>query len=255
MSAYEQFFQLHYNHAPLLIGNVWDVVSARAFERSGYKAIATSSAAIAHTWGYEDGEKIPFDLLLKVVERVMSNVNIPLSVDMEGGYSRDISKIIQNIEKLYELGVVGINIEDSVKGEKLYMQSVDDFQKVISSISSHLERKNIKMFLNARTDAFLHKLPSPITETVKRIKAYENAGANGIFVPFISDKDEIREAVEATKLPLNVFSTPTLPDFKELSALGVRRISMGRAVHIVLTRSLEKIIQTIREDQSFTSLY
>jgi len=185
MSAYEQFFQLHYNHAPLLIGNVWDVVSARAFERSGYKAIATSSAAIAHTWGYEDGEKIPFDLLLKVVERVMSNVNIPLSVDMEGGYSRDISKIIQNIEKLYELGVVGINIEDSVKGEKLYMQSVDDFQKVISSISSHLERKNIKMFLNARTDAFLHKLPSPITETVKRIKAYENAGANGIFVPFI----------------------------------------------------------------------
>ena len=255
MSAYEQFFQLHYNHAPLLIGNVWDVVSARAFERSGYKAIATSSAAIAHTWGYEDGEKIPFDLLLKVVERVMSNVNIPLSVDMEGGYSRDISKIIQNIEKLYELGVVGINIEDSVKGEKLYMQSVDDFQKVISSISSHLERKNIKMFLNARTDAFLHKLPSPITETVKRIKAYENAGANGIFVPFISDKDEIREAVEATKLPLNVFSMPTLPDFKELSALGVRRISMGRAVRIVLTRSLEKIIQTIMEDQSFKSLY
>ena len=122
---------------------------------------------------------------MKVVERVMSNVNIPLSVDMEGGYSRDISKIIQNIEKLYELGVVGINIEDSVKGEKLYMQSVDDFQKVISSISSHLERKSIKMFLNARTDAFLHKLPSPITETVKRIKAYENAGANGIFVPFI----------------------------------------------------------------------
>jgi len=76
-----------------------------------------------------------------------------------------------------------------------------------------------------------------------------------VYYAFISDKDEIREAVEATKLPLNVFSTPTLPDFKELSALGVRRISMGRAVRIVLTRSLEKIIQTIMEDQSFKSLY
>jgi len=173
----------------------------------------------------------------------------------KAGYSRDTSKIIQNIEKLHELGVVGVNIEDSVKGEELYMQPVDDFQKIVSSIANHLEQKNIKMFLNARIDAFLCELPSPITETVKRIKAYESAGANGIFVPFINNKNEIRKAVEATKLPLNVFSTPTLPGFKALSALRVRRISMDRAVHIALTRSLEKIIKTIKEDQSFKSLY
>ena len=102
MTAFETFVQLHYNEIPLLIGNVWDVVSARAFERSGYKAIATSSAAIAHTWGYEDGEKMPFDLLLRVVERIINSINVPLSVDMEGGYSRDISKIIQNIENFFE---------------------------------------------------------------------------------------------------------------------------------------------------------
>ena len=255
MTAFETFLQLHHNETPLLIGNVWDVVSAKAFERGGFKAIATSSAAIAHTWGYEDGEKMPFDLLLKVVERIINSINVPLSVDMEGGYSRDISKIIQNIEKLHELGVVGINIEDSVKGEKSYMQSLNDFQKIISSISNHLEQRNIKIFLNARTDAYLHKLPSPITETIKRIKAYESAGANGIFVPLISNKDEIREAVQATKLPLNVFSTPTLPGFKELSELGVKRISMGRAVHMALKRSLEKIIEALKEDQSFKSLY
>jgi 2-methylisocitrate lyase-like PEP mutase family enzyme len=117
MTTFETFLQLHHNETPLLIGNVWDVVSAKAFERGGFKAIATSSAAIAHTWGYEDGEKMPFDLLLKVVERIINNINVPLSVDIEGGYSRDISKIFQNIEKLHELGVVGINIEDSVKGE------------------------------------------------------------------------------------------------------------------------------------------
>jgi 2-methylisocitrate lyase-like PEP mutase family enzyme len=255
MTTFETFRQLHYNETPLLIGNVWDVTSAKVFERCGYRAIATSSAAVARSWGYEDGENIPFDLLLKVVERIISNTNIPFSVDMEGGYSRDISKIIQNIEKLYELGVVGINIEDSVKGEKPYMQSINNFQKIISSITNHLEQKNIKMFVNARTDAFVRKLPSPITETLKRIKVYEDAGANGIFVPLISDKKEIKEVVSATMLPVNVFSTPQLPTFKELTELGVKRISMASSAHGATAKSLEKIIQTILEDQSFKSLY
>jgi 2-methylisocitrate lyase-like PEP mutase family enzyme len=255
MTTFETFLQLHYNETPVLIGNVWDVTSARVFERCGYKAIATSSAAVARSWGYEDGENIPFDLLLKVVERIMANINIPLSVDMEGGYSRDISKIIQNIEKLYELGVVGFNIEDSVKGEKPYMQSMDDFQKIISSITNHLERKNIKMFLNARTDAYVRKLPSPLTETIKRIKAYESAGACGIFVPLLSDKNEIKEVVTATALPVNVFITPQLPTFKELTELGVKRISMASSAHGAIIKSLEKILQTILADQSFKSLY
>jgi 2-methylisocitrate lyase-like PEP mutase family enzyme len=255
MSQFETFLRLHHSESPLLIGNVWDVTSAKVFERNGFKAIATSSAAIANSMGYEDGENMPFDLLLQIVARIINNINIPLSVDMEGGYSRDVSIIIQNIEKLHELGVVGFNIEDSVKAEKPYLQSVDDFEKIVSSISNHLTRKNINMFINARTDAFLFKLPSPLTETIKRIKAYENAGSNGIFVPFLSEKNEIKEVVSATRLPVNVFCTPELPTFKELSELGVKRISMGRAVYASVTRSLEKTIRTIQEDQSFKSLY
>src|SRR5215831_10467112 len=105
MYRFEEFKQLHYQSTPLLIGNVWDVMSAKIFEQLGFKAIATSSAALARTMGYEDGEKIPFDLLLKMVERIIGNINIPLSVDIEGGYSRNISEIIRNIEKLHELGV------------------------------------------------------------------------------------------------------------------------------------------------------
>jgi 2-methylisocitrate lyase-like PEP mutase family enzyme len=255
MTQYEKFLKLHYEEHPLLIGNVWDVISAKAFEQRGFKAIATSSAALARTLGYEDGEKIPFELLLKMAERIISNINIPLSVDMEGGYSRNIAEIIQNIEKLHALGVVGINIEDSVKAEEPYMHAVDDFKEILSSVNAHLEKKNMKMYINARTDAYVLKLPSPLDETLKRIKVYEAAGASGIFVPFLSEKEEIKKVVESTRLPVNVFATPQLPSFNELAQAGVRRISMATLVHRATISSIEKVIQTILDEQSFRSLY
>jgi 2-methylisocitrate lyase-like PEP mutase family enzyme len=255
MDRFEEFKQLHHQSAPLLIGNVWDAMSAKIFEQLGFKAVATSSAALARTMGYEDGEKIPFDLLLKMVERIISNINIPLSVDMEGGYSRNISPIIQNIQRLHELGVVGINIEDSVKGEKPYMQPAEDFKKILSSIAEHLQKKNMKLFINARTDAYVLKLSSPLDETLKRIQLYEAAGASGIFVPYLTDKNEIKKVVDSTTLPLNVFATHNLPNFKELAELGVRRISMATVVYRSALKATEKIIQTILEEQSFASLY
>ena len=111
------------------------------------------------------------------------------------------------------------------------------------------------MFLNARTDAFLIGLPSPLQESIKRTKAYEAAGATGIFVPAITDKNDIREVVRTTLLPVNVLIKPQLPTFKELADLGVKRISMGGALHLSLIGSLEKMIRTIQEDQSFKSIY
>jgi 2-methylisocitrate lyase-like PEP mutase family enzyme len=255
MDQFERFKQLHYQSSPLLIGNVWDVMSAKLFEQLGFKAVATSSAALARTMGYEDGEKIPFDLLLKMVERIISNITIPLSVDMEGGYSRNTTYIIQNITKLYELGVVGINIEDSVKAEESNLQSAEDFQNILSSIAGYLQKKNIKMFINARTDAYVLKLPSPLEETIKRIKLYETTGASGIFVPFLTDKDEIKKIVASTTLPVNVFAMPQLPNFNELAELGVKRISMATVVHRSALKATERIIQTIVEEQSFKSLY
>lgn len=255
MNSFETFLQLHRNENPLLIGNAWDVYSARVFERNGFKAIATSSAALARSLGYEDGENIPFDLLLQTVKKIISNINIPLSVDMEKGYSNDIPGILENIERLHDLGVVGFNIEDSSRTENKQLQPVGDFQKIISSIMDHLDRKNIKMYLNARIDVFLLKLPSPMPEIIKRTKAYESAGASGIFIPGLADKDEIRKVVETTKLPVNVFPMKELPGFKELTELGVKRISMGSAIHNSVMRSFEKTIVAIQQDQSFKSFY
>lgn len=255
MTPYEKFFQLHHQEQPLLIGNVWDVMSAKIFEQKGFKAVATSSAALARTMGYEDGEQIPFELMLKMVERIINNITIPLSVDIEAGFSRSIEGIIENLEKLYELGVVGFNLEDSHRNETRYLQCEDDFARIISSIKEYFENKNMNMFVNARTDAYVLKLSNAFDETIKRIRVYEKAGASGIFVPYLTDKSEIEKVVQSTKLPVNVFATPGLPSFDELAQLGIKRISMATWPHRAMLRSLESIIEKISEERSFKSLY
>jgi 2-methylisocitrate lyase-like PEP mutase family enzyme len=255
MNSFETFLQLHQQEQPLLLGNAWDITSAAAFERVGFKAIATSSSAVAQSMGYEDRENIPFELLLEIIKRMSRHIHVPFSVDMEAGYSRDIPGIIANIEKLYDLGVVGFNIEDSMITEPGKLQTVENFQQIISSARDHLERKNMKMFINARTDAFLRKLPSPLLETIKRAKAYEEAGASGIFAPFVDDENDIKQIVQATKLPLNVLVMPSLPSFGKLAEWGVKRISMGGSIYRAVTASLEKTLRSIQTDQSFKTLF
>lgn len=255
MNKFETFLQLHYNEELLLLGNCWDVTGAKIFEQNGFKAIATSSRAIALSLGYEDGEQIPFDLLHDTVKRIIDNISVPLSVDLETGYSRNTNGIIQNIEKLYDLGVVGFNIEDSILSEKGKLQNIDAFTKTINTIVDRLEQKNMRMFVNARTDTFLHKLPNALQETVSRVKAIENAGASGVFVPFVNNKNDITEIVNATKLPLNILSVPTLPSIKELNEIGVKRISMGSSMFEFFKNALNKKLQTILMKQSFDGLY
>ena len=255
MNAFETFTQLHQNQTPLLIGNIWDVNSAAIFERNGFKAIATSSAAVANSFGYEDGEQLPFDLLLQLTKKVVKEVHIPFSVDIEGGYGRTIIDIAQNIEKLYDAGAVGVNLEDTLSGNPRTMQTAPAFQKILSGVAGYLDKKNMKIFLNVRTDGFLLGMKSALSETLARIKVYENSGANGIFVPCVEDKSDINEIVQSTRLPINVMSMPKLPSFAELSVLGVKRISMGNSIYQFLTSALENKLQDINKDQSFKSLF
>jgi len=256
MNKYEIFDQLHRQDEPLLLGNAWNAYSAQLFEKNGYKAIGTSSAAVAISMGFEDGEKISFDDLFFVVEKILASVSIPLSVDMEGGYGKDIDTIISNIERLYQAGVVGINIEDSafIKG-KQEMLPVDIFSKKISAIKNHLTGHNMKMFVNARTDAFLLKLLSSFEITLERVEAYENAGADGIFVPFIIEEASIRKITSATSLPINVLSTPGLPSFDVLTDLGVHRISMGSFLFKSAYNHVETLIKNISRRKTFSPLF
>lgn len=255
MNSFEQFLQLHQNTDPLLLGNIWDVNSARMFESNGFKAIGTSSQAVAKVFGYDDGENIPFETLLQFVKRVLEVVRIPVTTDIEGGFDRNADRITDNISKLHDLGISGINLEDTIPGSKRQLQPAGDFQKLLLKVSDKLSKNNAKVFINVRTDGFLLNMPDALAETLTRIKSYENAGANGIFVPCITNKNDIREVVTATRLPINVMCMPDLPAFDELKSLGVKRISMGPFAYNYANQKTERAIKTVLKENSFSALF
>ncbi len=255
MDKYNTFKSLHNQDSALLLGNVWNAQSALLFQKLGFKAIGTSSAAIATSLGYEDGEKMPFEDLLRIVKNIQSKINIPLTVDIESGYSRDTSEIISNIISLQKLGVIGINIEDSITITERKIVNAQEFAKTIQSIKSHLSNNNIDIFLNVRTDFYIMGLENSFEETLKRIKIYEKSGADGIFVPCIVAENEIQKVVESTTLPVNVMCMPDLPNFNNLQGLGVKRISIGPFLYNDMVDKLEKSIIEISKNKSFNSIF
>lgn len=250
------FNELHNQNKPLLIGNVWDVASAKTAESAKCQALGTSSAAIATMLGYEDGEEMSFTELTLIVKRIVANSNLPLSVDLESGYSRQVSGIVNNIEHLFNLGAVGVNIEDSLMepdGRRLI--PAEQFAAILTAIKNKLAQKQINIFLNARTDTFLLNHPVVIKETQKRIGLYEQAGADGIFAPGITAENDIRTVVAMTQLPINVMCMPNLPNFKKLAELGVKRISMGNFLFHDLNKHHAQVLSQIISNQSFKPLF
>ncbi len=251
----DEFRKLNQDNQILHIGNVWDINSALILQRNGYKALGTSSAAIASSLGYEDGEQMSFDELFQICKQIISKINVPLSVDIEAGYSRDVKQIIKNIIALHDIGVVGINIEDSVvQNSKREIEPKEKFAKLLEDIKIGLKEKNIDMFINARTDNFIMGLDNPLADTIERIKSYEPY-ADGIFVPCIVDIEDIKEVAKATTLPINVMAMPGLASFDILQKAGIKRASRGPFVYNGLVKYFENIIKTVRKDNSFESIF
>ncbi len=255
-NTFESFKKLHYQNEALLLGNVGDAQSAKILEKLNYKAIGTSSASVAEALGYEDGENMSFEEYLFVIKHIKQVTSIPLTIDMEAGYGKTVDAIVENIKKLAELGVAGINIEDSEisKSERAIVDA-DQFATKLKGITEKLKAAKIDIFINVRCDAFLLGVPNATTEAVKRIKAYDKTGVHGIFLPCITNESDIKETVAATSLPVSVMCMPALPDFKTLSSLGVKRISMGPFLSRTVFKRMEELAVTIQKEGSFVSLF
>jgi len=230
------------------------------FEKQNYRVLGTSSLAIANSLGYEDGENMSFEELFEVVKAIIQKVSIPLSVDLEAGYGNDIDTIIKNIIKniisLIDIGVVGINIEDSIiENNNRIIVDANKFAQTIKSIKSYLIKNKINIFLNIRTDFYIMGLTNPLEETLKRIKIYENVGADGIFVPCIVDVQDIKEVVKSTSLPVNIMTMPNLPSFDTLEKIGIKRVSQGPFIYNDMIKKLENTIKNIKDNNSFKGLF
>jgi 2-methylisocitrate lyase-like PEP mutase family enzyme len=248
----KRFAELHVKDAPLLLYNAWDAGSAKSILDAGAKAIATSSWSVAAAQGYGDGEAIPIELAEQIVGRIAATVDIPVTVDFEGGYSEDDGELAANISRLLDLGVIGINFEDRiVKGSGLY--SVDRQARRIAAIRKAAEQKGIDLFINARTDVFFEHgedAAQAVGEALDRAKAYAAVGASGFFVPGLVDDALIGQICEAVSLPVNVMVMDGVPSNARLSELGVARISYGPIPYIRAMKALGQEAKTTMNDDA-----
>ena len=241
-----RFAELHLARAPLVLYNAWDAGSAKSILDAGAKAIATSSWSVAAAQGYEDGEAIPIELAEQIVGRIAATVDIPVTVDFEGGYSEDDGELAANISRLLDLGVIGINFEDRiVKGSGLY--SVDRQARRIAAIRKAAEQNGVDLFINARTDVFFEHgedAAQAVSEALGRAKAYAAVGASGFFIPGLVDDALIGRICDRVMLPVNVMVMDGVPSNARLSELGVARISYGPIPYIRAMRALEQEART-----------
>jgi 2-methylisocitrate lyase-like PEP mutase family enzyme len=222
-SASAATFRRLHHHGLLVLPNAWDAGSARLIAQRGAKAIATSSAAVAWSHGYADGDLLPVSLLVATVEGIVRSVDVPVSVDVEGGYATDPVAVANTVARVIDAGGVGINIEDGTADPALLCAKIEAIKRAAA-------KENADLFVNARTDVYLQGLAPAerrVDETLARAERYRGAGADGIFVPGVVDADEIRRIASAVRMPLNVLARKGLPSATELEAIGVRRLSAG----------------------------
>ncbi|SMX26634.1 Methylisocitrate lyase [Pelagimonas phthalicica] len=223
------FKGLHKKGDPVVLYNIWDAGGAQALAKEGAKAIATGSWSVAAAQGYPDGEMLPMDLLLCIAERIVASTELPVTIDFEGGYAVDPEPLAENIRQLIETGAVGLNFEDRiVQGEGLY--PLEQQAKRIAAIRAQADAQAVPFFINARTDLFLRENPedhaAQIEEALERASAYKEAGADGFFVPGLTEPDLIAQIVEGTDLPANVMMRG-IPTVQSVAELGVARASYG----------------------------
>jgi 2-methylisocitrate lyase-like PEP mutase family enzyme len=228
--ARDRFDELHKPGEPILLYNVWDAGSAKAVAAAGAPALATGSYSLAGAQGFADGEAIPFNLFLDCVRRIVAAVEIPVTVDFEGGFAADAARLADHAQYLAETGAVGCNFEDQEVGGSGLHPIQHQAARVAAVAGSGL-------FINARTDLFLKPFMTGgnandralLGEALERAVAYAEAGAGCFFAPGLSDIGLIAEVCERSPLPVNILMLPGVPDWPELAKAGVARVSWGGA--------------------------
>ncbi len=227
------FNELHAARAEsiLVLPNAWDAMSARLVEAAGAKAIATTSAGISWSLGYRDGQGLAREQMIDALRRIVGAVRIPVSADMESGYGTgSLDDITATVRGVLNAGAVGLNLEDAPGSNGELLVSLDRQAERIRAARCAADEAGTALFINARTDTYVKRVGADgerFDETVRRARAYVDAGANGVFVPGVADADIIRRLAAAVGAPLNVIGGPGAPSVPELRTLGVARVSVG----------------------------
>lgn len=221
------FAALHHGAGPFVLPNAWDVASALLLAEAGFPAIGTTSLGVTAAAGLPDGAGAGRELTVALARQLVRRLPMPLTVDIEGGYSDNPAVVADLAAELADLGVAGVNLEDGRPDGQL--RRLDEHAAIIHSVAV----ASPSLFINARTDTYWLQVGSAnerLDETIRRLVAYREAGASGAFVPGLSDLAHTATVAEAVALPLNILWHPNV-DLSALATAGVARVSTGSALY------------------------
>jgi 2-methylisocitrate lyase-like PEP mutase family enzyme len=248
------FLKLHQGPNILVLPNAWDVASARIFEEAGFEAIGTSSAGVAFSLGYPDGQQISREEVLDVVRRIAKATNVPVTADVEAGFGSTPEAVAETTRAVINAGAVGMNLEDGAEDKPGFLEDLNKQKEIISAVLAAAKSTSIPFVLNARTDIFLYGIgpaETRLERTIERLNAYRAAGAQSLFVPGVKDSETIGQLARGVAGPLNILATVGTPPVAELQQLGVTRVSVGSGPMRAALGFLGRLARELREDGLF----
>jgi 2-methylisocitrate lyase-like PEP mutase family enzyme len=252
-----QFLERHRGPGALVLPNAWDVASARIFEEAGFPAIATTSAGVAFSLGYPDGQKIPREEMIARIGRIARAVKVPVTGDVEAGYGATADAAARTTRELIQAGAVGMNLEDRSGNAA---EPLIDLSLAVEKIKAAREtaaQLRVPIVVNARTDVYLLPGAQAATgyyEAQRRLTAYRDAGADCVFAPGLKDPETIGRLVRELQCPVNILAVSGTPSVPELEKLGVARVSLGSGPMRATLRLLKRIAEELKATGTFSAL-
>jgi 2-methylisocitrate lyase-like PEP mutase family enzyme len=245
-----QLKKLHGGPKILVLANAWDAISARIVEEIGFPAVATTSAGVAATLGYPDGQRVSRNEMLEAVARIARAVEVPVTADMEAGYGKTPAEMAETARQLIAAGAVGLNLEDVTGDDEASQVQLGLQLDKIRAIREASSAAGVPLVINARTDIYLMSIGPAETRyerTVERLRAYAKAGADCVFAPAVRDAETIARLVKAVEAPLNILLMPDAPNLNQLERLGVARASLGSGLMRATLGTARKVAKAVFE--------
>jgi 2-methylisocitrate lyase-like PEP mutase family enzyme len=252
-----QFLERHRGPGALVLPNAWDVASARIFEEAGFAAIATTSAGVAFSLGYPDGQRIPREEMIARIGRIARAVKIPVTGDVEGGYGATAYDAARTTRELIQAGAVGMNLEDASGNPAEPLLDLSVAVEKIKAARETAAQLRVPIVVNARTDVYLLPGAQPGTgyyETHRRLIAYRDAGADCVFAPGLKDPETIGRLVRDLQCPVNILAVSGTLSVPELEKLGVARVSLGSGPIRATFRLLQRLAEELKATGTYSAL-
>jgi 2-methylisocitrate lyase-like PEP mutase family enzyme len=250
----ERLKALHHAEEILVLPNIWDAGGARMLEWLGYPAVATASASVAYSLGYDDGQNISLEAMLDAVGQVAAAVEVPVTADMEWGFAEKAEAVAENMRELLRAGAVGVNLEDSVReGERMF--DLDAQCDRIRAVREMADKEGIPLLINARTDLFWPSVPGSdeekFEEAIRRGVAYLEAGADCIYPIILGDLATLKRLRAALQSPINVLAPTSAANLRELEEAGIARLSLGPAFMWASLSAMKEVAMELQNYGSF----